>query len=474
VIGSISKPYPTYRDSGLPWVGKVPEHWALIPNRAVLRRRKTLVGTHHTDFQLLSLTKDGVIVRDVASGKGKFSADMGTSQEVHAGDLVFCLFDIPETPRTLGLSRHDGMITGAYTVFECSDPMLSRFLELFYQAMDDRKLLSPLYSGLRNTIPPTTFLGTKSPIPPKGEQSAIVRFVDHVDRLIRQYIRTKKKLIALLNEQKQAIIHQAVTRGLDPNVKLKPSGVEWLGDVPVHWEVVPIKRAFISMDYGISKSATDDGTIRLLTMGHIKNGRVTVPSVGGVNNVESSLLLNDGELLFNRTNSPDLVGKVGLFAGAESPVTFASYLVRMKPLPTNEPEYFNLLLNDFIVLAAARREAIPSLHQSNLNATRYGRLPIALPASEEQQSIVDWLKVNTRELETATSTAEREIYLLQEYRIRLIADVVTGKLDVREAAAQSSDGLDKPLAIDETDEFTEVDEDMTGTELEKAGAEAEA
>src|SRR5208282_2583211 len=112
------KPYSEYKESGLPWLGTVPEHWEMIPNRGLVRRRKVLVGNRHSDYQLLSLTKQGVIVRDISTGKGKFSSDMGTSQEVRDGDLVFCFFDVPETPRTVGLSRYDGMITGAYTVFE--------------------------------------------------------------------------------------------------------------------------------------------------------------------------------------------------------------------------------------------------------------------------------------------------------------------------------------------------------------------
>ena len=112
------KPYRTYKESELPWLKQVPSHWALVPNRGLVRRRKVLVGERHAEYRLLSLTKQGVIVRDTSTGKGKFSSDMGTSQEVRNGDLVFCLFDVPETPRTVGLSRYDGMITGAYTVFE--------------------------------------------------------------------------------------------------------------------------------------------------------------------------------------------------------------------------------------------------------------------------------------------------------------------------------------------------------------------
>ena len=171
------QPYPEYKESGLPWAGRLPAHWQVIPNRGIIRKRKSLVGENHSKYRLLSLTKRGVIVRDVASGKGKFSSDMGTSQEVREGDLVFCLFDVPETPRTVGLSPHNGMITGAYTIFECPNPKLAQYFELFYRAMDDRKLLSPLYSGLRNTIPPSRFIGTKTPQPPAEEQAAMVRFL---------------------------------------------------------------------------------------------------------------------------------------------------------------------------------------------------------------------------------------------------------------------------------------------------------
>jgi type I restriction enzyme S subunit len=170
------KLYAEYKESGLPWIGQVPGHWELVPNRGLVRKRKALIGNRHGGYRLLSLTKQSVIIRDISTGKGKFSSDMGTSQEVRRGDFVFCLFDVPETPRTVGLSPHDGMITGTYTVFESLAKVNARYFELFYLAMDDRKLLSPLYSGIRNTIPCDRFLGTKSPLPPLAEQAAIVAF----------------------------------------------------------------------------------------------------------------------------------------------------------------------------------------------------------------------------------------------------------------------------------------------------------
>jgi len=238
------KPYPEYKESGLPWIGEIPAHWDQIPNRGLLRRRKILVGRDHNSYHLLSLTKQGVIVRDISTGKGKFSSDMGTSQQVRCGDLVFCLFDVPETPRTVGLSRHAGMITGAYTVFECRDTLSARYIELLYCALDDRKLLSPLYSGLRNTIPCDRFLGAKSPLPPPSEQAAIVRFLDWANGRLERAIRAKRKVIALLHEQKQAIIHKAVTQGLDPNVPKRDSGIPWLGKIPSHWEVISLRMRY--------------------------------------------------------------------------------------------------------------------------------------------------------------------------------------------------------------------------------------
>ena len=281
------------------------------------------------------------------------------------------------------------------------------------------------------------------PLPPPEEQAAIVRFLDHADDQIQRYIAAKERLIALLEEQRQAVIHKAVTRGVDTSVRLKPSGVEWLGDIPENWKVGPLKRAFVSMDYGISESASHSGAIPLLTMGNLRDGQVIVPHEGGVDSVGPYLLLWEGDLLFNRTNSRELVGKVGLFTGHDFPTTFASYLVRMRPNPNHEPEYLNMVLNDTSFISSARRESVPSLHQSNLNPTRYGRLHIALPSKEEQSVILHVLQEETVTLRNSVARTRRQIDLMNEYRTRLIADVVTGKLDVRETVTNLSGAEDE-------------------------------
>ena len=230
-------PYPAYTPSGVAWLGDVPEHWEVVPNRSLLKLEKEVVGSKATDYTLLSLTKQGVIARDLENPEGKFPASFETYQVVNPGDLIFCLFAIDETPRAVGMSELSGMITGAYTRFICRRKKTCQFIYLLYLSLDNGKLLKPLYSGLRKVITKSSFLSAKLPLPPFAEQAAIVRYLDHMNRRSRRYVSAKQRLIALLEEEKQAVINQAVTRGLDPNVRLKPSGVEWLGDVPAHWQV---------------------------------------------------------------------------------------------------------------------------------------------------------------------------------------------------------------------------------------------
>lgn len=424
------QPYLEYMESGLPWLGRMPGHWGLTPNRGLIRRRKVLVGDRHQGYQLLSLTKSGVIVRDIASGKGKFSSDMGTSQEVRDGDLVFCLFDVPETPRTVGLSRHNGMITGAYTVFECANPKLAEYFEIFYRAMDDRKLLSPLYSGLRNTIRPERFLGTKTPQPPLHEQAAIVRFLDHATQRLDKAMRAKRKTIALLNEQRQAIIHRAVTRGLNHDAPLKDSGIPLLGNIPQHWEQQAL--------WTLSKLRTERNPSNLpllsvfLNRGVIRyedgGGQVHAPSL----DLSNYQVVRVGDFVLN--NQQAWRGSVGVSChdGIISPAYIVLQLsTRLDSRYANYLMRSRAMVDQFVTASKGVGDIQRSVFWPFLRMVQ-----VPLPMLEEQICIVQHLETVTAGLSTSISRFEREIELLREYRTRLIADVVTGKLDVREAAAR--------------------------------------
>lgn len=431
-------PYPEYKGLALPWLSRIPRHWSIKRGKSIFHcvDMRSLTGRE----ELLTVSSArGVVPRNTATVT-MFKATSYIGYKLcWPGDLV--INSLWAWACGLGVSKYHGIVSSAYGVYRVydHDSVRPAFIHEFVRSSAFNWELRVRSKGIwtsRLQLTDESFLDAPVLLPPPDEQDAIVRFLDHANRRIERYIRAKKKLIALLNEQKQAIIHRAVTRGLDPNIRLKPSGVEWLGDVPKHWEVLPIKRAFVSIDYGISESATDTGTVRLLTMGNIKDGETTIPEAGGVARVDDSLLLAVGDLLFNRTNSSELVGKVGIFRGSTSAVTFASYLVRMRPRGEHDPEYLNMVLNDNSILLIARREAIPSLHQSNLNPTRYGRLHISLPPLKEQREIHKFVKESTCNLDRTIAAGHREIALLREYQTRLVADVVTGQVDVREAAAK--------------------------------------
>ena len=461
------RPYPSVKDSGVPWLGTVPDHWQVLPNRALFNEVKERDCPRE---QMLSVTiKKGVIPQHSlladSSKKDSSNLDKSSYKLVRRGDIAYN--KMRAWQGAIGVSDYQGIISPAYVVQRPRDGINPKYFHYLMRTPGFAKEAERWSYGITSdmwSLRPEHFKLIYSCLPPLPEQAAIVKYLDYMDRRIRKYIRAKQKLIKLLEEQKQIIIHEAVSRGLDPNVRLKPSGMDWLGDVPEHWKVIPIKRAFISMTYGISESTVNEGTIRLLTMAHIQNGNIRVPLSGGVKSVDPNLLLQKNDLIFNRTNSAELVGKVGLFDGSEEAVTFASYLVRMRPKPEYAPEFLNLLLNDCYVLSIARREAVPSLHQSNLNPTRYGRLHIALPELPEQKEIVCFVNRATTNLNKAINHYNYEITLLQEYYNRLFSDVVTGKLDVCEVTVKLPKETEKEIDLIEIDDSTsddEIDENIT-------------
>ena len=261
---------------------------------------------------------------------------------------------------------------------------------------------------------PEQFLGIPLLCPPLAEQAAIVRYLDHADRRIRRYVSAKRKLIALLEEEKQAVVNHAVTRGLDPNVRLKPSGVEWLGDVPAHWEVRRLK-SVCRFAYGDSLPSESR-----------MNGHIPIYGSNGI----------VGQHLVANTLAPCIIiGRKGSF-GKVNFVTepaFAidtAYFVDERHSDHNL-EWLSLLLETLNLDDVTRDSAIPGLNREET----YRRL-VPLPPLYEQAAIVEYLDKATAGIGAAIARARRQIELLEEYRTRLVADVVTGKLDVREAAAQ--------------------------------------
>jgi type I restriction enzyme, S subunit len=308
---------------------------------------------------------------------------------------------------------------------------LPEYFELFYRAMDDRKLMSPLYSGLRNTIPAERFLGTKTPMPPPEEQAAIVRFLDWTNGRLERAIRAKRKVIALLDERKQAIVHGAVTRGLDPAVGLRPSGVDWLGHIPRHWEVTRIKYLLREVD---QRSAT--GAEPLLSM-RMHHGLVLFADHFSRPPQAASLVgfkvVRPGQFVVNRMQA----GNGVIFASSLHGLVSPDYAV-FDPIGGTNVEYLGELFRSRAVRSKFRAESkglgTGTSGFLRLYNDRLGAIHVALPPKDEQTEIVRSMSAELGHVNATISKLEREITLLRDYGHRLVADVVTGQLDIRDAA----------------------------------------
>ncbi len=434
------KPYAEYKESGLPWLGRCPKHWN-VRRTKILFHERVQKGFPNEPLLAATQTKGVVKKEDYETRTVTAQKDLHLLKLVEVGDYVISLRSFQGG---IEVAHCRGIISPAYTVLKPQKQAVSRYYSHFFKAKAFIDSLSLFVTGIREgqNIDYERLSRAEMPMPPEEEQAAIVRFLDHANRKIDGFIRAKRKLIGLLNEQKQAIIHRAVTRGLHPDVPLKPSGIPWLGDIPKHWEVFRCGSLF--------REVVDVGhpNARLLSIDRFKGiipqdetGRRTRASYdrGAYKRVKP------GQLAYNLMNA--FMGALGFspYDGIVSP----AYAVA-QPLREIETRYFHYLLRTSSYTGEFNRLSYGIMYERNrLYFERFKVVRALFPPLDEQKAIADWIEANTRSLNTAIARTEREIALMQEYRTRLTADLVTGKLDVREAAAKlpdlPTDTPDEPL-----------------------------
>ena len=421
--------YPRCRPSGVEWLGDVPEHWGVLAGRACYTSGQVL-NKGMLESRVLSLSYGQIKIRPEASLHGLVPESFETYQIIDPGDIVCRPTDLQNDWNSLrfGLSRHRGIITAAYMCLRTTSKLDRRYGHILLHAYDLKKVFYGLGSGLRQNLGWADFKSLPCLLPPLPEQRAIVWYLDYVDRRIRRYVAAKRRLIGLLDEEKQAIVNRAVTRGLDPNVRLKPSGVEWLGDVPEHWEIRRLK-AVCQLAYGDSLPAVarDDGIVPVFG----SNGPVGVHTEAN-------------------TEAPCIVlGRKGSFGKVHystRPV-FAidtTYYVDERHSTANLA-WLSRALGWLRLDAVTRDSAIPGLNREEA----YDQF-LPLPPVHEQTAIAEYLDKVTADIDAAIGLARRQVELVEEYRTRLIADVVTGKLDVREAAEQLPDEAESDVPSGES------------------------
>lgn len=369
--------------------------------------------------------------------KGKFPAEFNTYSEVEPNDLVFCLFDLDETPRTVGISPCPGMITGAYTIFKPKEEVNPKYQFYYYLSLDEQKALKPLYTGLRKTISRSTFASAKSPCPPLAEQDRIVAFLDEKTAQIDALIAKKQRQIELLEEQKAILINRAVTRGLNPKAQLQDSGIPWIGPIPKHWRVVPIKR-MASVQNGVTLGpvypVNMSSEVPYLRVANVQNGSLNLNVVATLRlprRVAAKYLLQSGDVLVAEGGDLDKLGR-GCVWRAELP-----YCIHQNHVFAVRTEA-KRLLPEFLSTALGSRYGqryfmLTGKQTTNLastNSTSLMNFPLATPPVEEQERIMEELVRTQTAFERARSAITSQIQTLQTLRSTLIAHAVTGKIKV--------------------------------------------
>jgi type I restriction enzyme, S subunit len=430
--------YPTYKESGDEWLRDVPTGWEVVPNRAALTRVQVVVGEEWRNTQLLSLTLQGVIDRDIDSGHGKYPADFGTYQKVSPGDLVFCLFDMDETPRTVGLAHSAGMITSAYDVYRCGPTAVPAFVAYFYLHVDSFKGLRPFYTGLRKVVRPSTFLSIKIPLPPVSDQKAIAAFLDRETAKIDALVAEQERLIELLKEKRQAVISHAATKGLNPDVPMKDSGIEWLGQVPAHWGVARCGRHLAVLSgfaFPSTGFSSDPSLPKLLRGVNVGVGSLRWDDVvhwpRAVGDELDAYALTVGDLVIGMDRPLIAEGmRVAEVQPDDLPCLLLQRVACLRSRGQLRLRYLKLLLASpmFVAHFSPETTGVSVPHISPEQITNF---VIPMPPIAEQDEVVDHVEALVAKSTALIAEARRGIDLLLERRTALISAAVTGQIDVR-------------------------------------------
>ena len=432
------QPYPAYKETFVPWIGKVPAHWVV----AALRHRyeqclgkmldsARITGNHlipylrNVDVQWDRINTSNLPIMDVAPEEyARYTVQPGDLLVCEGGDVGRCAIWNGEL-KTCGFQK------ALHRLRPLSKHDSCRFLYFWFLA---GATAGALDDGNESTIAHLTgdkLRAHRFASPPADEQHAIARFLDHVGQRIRRYVRAKKKLIVLLSEQKQSVIDHAVTRGLDANARLKASGVEWLGDVPEHWVPSSSRRLFsvrteLARATDVQLSATQAyGVIPQLEFEERVGRKV----------VRVSMHLDKRR----HVERDDFVISMRSFQGglerAWAAGAIRSSYVVLKPDPRVHVGYFACLFKSRGYIGALQATADFIRDGQDLTFDNFCRVDLPLLPFDEQGAIARFIAEATARVDASISRLIREINLLGELKARLVADVVTGKLDVREAAS---------------------------------------
>lgn len=424
--------YSAYKDSGFTWLGKVPEHWALKRLGQLFSERRERASD--TEFEPLSVTKDGIVPRLETAAK---TQDGDNRKKVIRGDFV--INSRSDRKGSAGLSPLDGSVSLICTVIT-PDGVSGSFAHHLLRSVPFQEEYYRWGKGIVADLWSTNFSDMKNivvGVPSETEQTQIARFLDHETAHIDALIEEQQRLIELLKEKRQAVISQAVTKGLDPTVPMKDSRVEWLGKVPAHWDVGTL-RWYATIQGGVAKGKDYEGretiVMPYLRVANVQNGYVDLTEVKEISVLESEVeryRLRAGDVLMNEGGDNDKLGRGTVWQAQIERCLHQNHVFAIRPNDLLKAEWLATFTQSEQARTYFFLNSKQSTNLASISASNVMSLALPIPSVSEQQEIIAYLEEDRSHYEQLTEVAISTVGLLQERRSVLISAAVTGKIDVR-------------------------------------------
>lgn len=423
------------KNSGIEWIGEIPDSWKLIPNKHLFINHSSKVGDKWKNYKLLSLTTTGVKEKNINSAGGKVPTSYETYQTVTLGDIVFCLFDLDCSAVFAGLSTSSGMITSAYDVFAPNAEFLDgQFAEYWFSYVFSNRYYKIYSKNIRYAVTSDAFGGILTPVPPLYIQEKIGMILQSRCNEVDKLIEIQQAQIEKLKEYKQSVITEAVTKGIDPNVPMKDSGVEWIGQVPEQWKVKRAKYIATSIFKGNGITKEDiafDGNTPCVRYGEIytKYNISFKECKTRTNRGKLSILqfFRYGDILFAGTGElVEEIGKNIVYLGEQECLAGGDIIVLRHK---QDPAFLNYAL--YATCSQMQKSfGKAKLKVVHISASEIGNIFISLPTIKEQRKIADYLDDKCSNIDKLIEIKQAKIEKLQEYKKSLIYEYVTGKKEV--------------------------------------------
>ena len=421
--------------SGVEWIGDIPEDWMVMPNKYLMKKKKQICS-HYNGEDIISLSMNGVIVRDLDAG-GKMPLTFDGYQYIEKGNLLMCLFDIDVTPRCIGIIKCNGLTSPAYSQFVLTEKANAEYYNYYYTMLDNYKILVHLAKNLRHSLTEEQLGLISTIVPPILKQQAIADILDRKCTQIDALIANEEQQIAKLKAYKQSVITETVTKGLNPDVPMKDSGVEWIGEIPESWSIVPLKSLFFfKKGLPITKENLIENGTPVISYGQIHakwNTGVTIHqelkrfvSETYITSNPNSIVKSGDFIMADTSEDLDGCGNCAYVDTDE--ILFAGYhtIVLSSYEKTNNKYLAYLFLTD--AWRSQIRKSVTGVKLFSISRRILGKMSILLPNNPTE--IVSFLDKKCEQIDRLIAIKQQKIEKIQQYKKSVIYEYVTGKREV--------------------------------------------